>query len=199
MQELAPGLLRWTARHPEWAPGGAPDSPADWPEEVGSVAYEAPDAFLLVDPLVPDSLWETLEERIRRHRQRVAVLTTLKWHRRSRDEVVARFGASTTRARRALPAGVETIPLRGAGETLIWLPEVRTLVPGDRILGAAGGGLRLCPDSWLAYLGTGLTRAGLREKLLPLLELPIERVLVSHGEPVLAGGRAALAEALRPE
>ena len=36
-----------------------------------------------------------------------------------------------------------------------------------------------------------------RERLRPLLELPIERVVVSHGEPVLAGGRDALAEALR--
>ena len=36
----------------------------------------------------------------------------------------------------------------------------------------------------------------LRELLRPLLELPIERVLVSHGEPVLSGGRDALAEAL---
>ena len=68
--------------------------------------------------------------------------------------------------------------------------------PGDRILGAASGGLRLCPESWLGYLPSGVTIAGLRELLRPLLELPIERVIVSHGEPVLAGGRAALARAL---
>jgi hypothetical protein len=30
----------------------------------------------------------------------------------------------------------------------------------------------------------------------PLLELPIERVLVSHGEPVLRGGHGALARAI---
>ena len=30
----------------------------------------------------------------------------------------------------------------------------------------------------------------------PLLELPIERVLVSHGEPVLHGGHTALARAI---
>ena len=35
------------------------------------------------------------------------------------------------------------------------------------------------------------------EGLLPLLELPIQRVLVTHGEPVLENGRAALAAALR--
>jgi hypothetical protein len=41
-----------------------------------------------------------------------------------------------------------------------------------------------------------MTVAQLAEQLRPLLELPIERVLVSHGEPVLSGGREALAEAL---
>ena len=39
-------------------------------------------------------------------------------------------------------------------------------------------------------------RAGLARLMRPLLELPIERVLVSHGEPVLRDGRAALARAL---
>jgi hypothetical protein len=69
-------------------------------------------------------------------------------------------------------------------------------VPGDRVLGGRGGGLRLCPESWLAYLGNGLTRSGLGELLRPLLELPIERVLVSHGEPVLHDGRTALRAAI---
>jgi hypothetical protein len=31
----------------------------------------------------------------------------------------------------------------------------------------------------------------------PLLELPVERLLVSHGEPVLRDGRAELAHAIR--
>jgi hypothetical protein len=31
-----------------------------------------------------------------------------------------------------------------------------------------------------------------------VLELPVELVLVSHGEPVLANGRAAVARALAP-
>ena len=50
-----------------------------------------------------------------------------------------RYGASTSRAKRHLPAGVQSIPLRGAGETMFWLPEHGTLIPGDRILGAPGG------------------------------------------------------------
>jgi hypothetical protein len=35
-----------------------------------------------------------------------------------------------------------------------------------------------------------------RVTLSVLLELPVERILVSHGEPVLSGGRAALEAAL---
>jgi hypothetical protein len=133
---------------------------------------------------------------VRGHGRRVVVLTTLRWHRRSRDAVVERYQASTSAARGTLPDGVETITIKGAGERMIWLPEPRALVPGDRILGDGLGGLRLCPESWLRYLDSGLTVARLREALHPLLELPIELVLVSHGEPVLERGRDALARAL---
>jgi hypothetical protein len=80
---------------------------------------------------------------------------------------------------------------------MVWLPGPRALVPGDRILGDDSGGLRLCPESWLRYLGSGMTVNGLRVALRPLLELPIELVLVSHGKPVLEGGRDALDRALR--
>jgi hypothetical protein len=185
--------VRWEARHPDWVPAARPESPADWPPEVGSVAYEAPDGFVFVDPLVPDDLWEELDERVRRRAQPVTVLTTIRWHRRSRDAVIERYGASTSRARSSLPAGVETIPIQDARETMVWLPEPRALVPGDRIIGDGQGGLRLCPESWLRYLPSGLTVVGLADALRPL---PVELVLVSHGEPVVSDGRDALARAL---
>ena len=194
LTELRPGLYRWTAPHPAYEPDPQPDSPADWPELVGCVAYEAADALVLIDPLVPDSLWPSLD-RLAEGR-RVAVLTTIGFHRRSRDAVAERYGASRSRAKKTLPQGVETIPISRAGETMIWISEHAALVPGDRILGGRDGGLRVCPDSWLRYLTSGMTGADLREALRPLLELPIELVLVSHGEPVLAGGREALERAL---
>ena len=198
LRELASGLWRWTAPHPDWSPGGAPESPADWPREVGSVLCETGEATALIDPLLPsdrDPFLRELDRRVRGRGVRVAVLTTIGFHRRSRDELAERYVASTSRARRELPVGIEAFPIRGAGETMFWLARQRALVPGDRILGARGG-LRLCPASWLRYLSSDLTLEGLRERLRPLLELPIERVIVSHGEPVLAGGREALAEAL---
>jgi hypothetical protein len=196
IEELRPGLHRWEADHPDAAPAPKPGGPAHWGPAVGSVAYEAPDALLLVDPLVPEDGWPALDALVERHGRRVAVITTLHFHRRSRDAVVARYGASTSRAKKTLPEDVETIQIRGAGETMVWLSGPRALVPGDRILGGEGGGLRLCPDSWLRYLPSGLKRAQLAEELRPLLDLPVELVLVSHGEPVLAGGREALGRAI---
>lgn len=197
MQEIVSGLWRWTAPHPAWAPGAKPESTADWDELVGCVLYECGDSVVFIDPLIPadaESFWRWADARVD-GRRRVHVLTTLSPHRRSREEVARRYGASTSRARRSVPPEVHPIVLSGAAETMYWLPEIRTLVPGDRLLGAAGGGLRLCPESWLYWVKVDLN--GLRSLLEPLLELPVERVVVSHGEPVLRGAHEALRRCLR--
>jgi hypothetical protein len=190
LTELRPGLYRWTAPHPDYEPEPEPDSPADWPEQVGCVAYQGPEALVLIDPLVPEELWPALD-RLAEGRP-VAVLTTIAFHSRSRDAVIERYAASVS----PVPRGVETIPILRAGEAMVWIREHAALVPGDRLLGGRDGGLRVCPDSWLSYLTSGITGSQLREALRPLLQLPIELVLVSHGEPVLAGGRDALERAL---
>src|SRR3989442_13284225 len=66
--EIAPGLVRWTAPHPEWRAGAAPGSPADWEQMRGSVLYELPDAVALIDPLLPaygrDHVLRCLEQRM---------------------------------------------------------------------------------------------------------------------------------------
>ena len=197
--EIDDGLWRWTSRHPDWTPGAKPGSSADWPREVGSVAYAAADALVLIDALVPDgadALWSWLDERSAAVR-RVHALTTLKWHRRSRDEIVRRYGAATSRAASSLPEGVEAIPIRGAGETMFWLAGPRALVAGDRLLGGERAGeLRLCPASWLGYLSGSPSVGDVARALRPLLELPVERVLVAHGPPTLRGGREAIARAI---
>ncbi len=200
IQELRPGLHRWTAVHPEAEPVPTFGSPDDWGPYVGSVAYEAPDALLLVDPLVPadrDDLRTELDALVARHAQPVVIVTTLQFHRRSRDELADRYKASTSRAKKNLPRDVEPVVIQSAGETMVWLPKPRALIPGDRLLGGGvRGGVRLCPDSWLRYLPSGMRQAELRESLRTLLELPLELVLVSHGEPVLENGREAIAKAL---
>jgi hypothetical protein len=195
--ELASGLWRWSAPHPDWKPNAVAGSSADWPHEVGCVLVETDRAAVFIDAMTREqaAFWDWADARC--SDRRVLALSTIAFHRRGRDELVERYGAETSRAKRNLPRGVCAIPLRGAGETIFWLPEHRTLVPGDRILGDGRGGLRICPDSWLEYLPSRLRAAELCELLRPLLDLPFERVLVSHGTPVLADGHRALARALR--
>ena len=81
---------------------------------------------------------------------------------------------------------METVAIRGAGETMVWLPEPHALIPGDRLLGDDAGGLRRCPTPGCATSRAACGSAELREALRPLLDLPVELVLVAHGEPVLA-------------
>jgi hypothetical protein len=107
-----------------------------------------------------------------------------------------RYGAETSNAKTKLPEGVETIQIENAGERMVWIPEHGALVPGDRLLGAPRSGLRVCPDSWLGYLGGRTTPAKLRAELRKLLDLPVRMVLVSHGEPVLRDAKRKLARAV---
>jgi hypothetical protein len=194
--EIAPGLLRWTAPHPGWDPHAEPGSSGDWGQMVGSVLYEVSDTVVLIDPLLPAAeraqFLEWLDQRVAG--RPVSVLTTISSHRRDREQLAERYRANTTRAWNFIAHGVEPRPLRGAGETLFWLPGVATLVAGDRLVGDGQGGVLVCPQSWLADVRAD--RADVAGLMRPLLELPIERVLVSHGEPVLHGGHTALARAI---
>ena len=124
------------------------------------------------------------------------MLTTVRWHARSREELITRYRASTSRARGALAPDVVPFRVPGAQEVIFWIPAVGALVPGDRLIGDGDGGLQVCPQSWIEDLPSQITVTDLRERLRPLLELPVQHVLVSHGEPVLGDGRVALRRAL---
>ena len=65
--------------------------------------------------------------------------------------------SDSSRAWNAVPRGVVPRPLRGAGETLYWLPRARRRwSPAiGSISGDAGGELRVCPESWLADVRGG--------------------------------------------
>jgi hypothetical protein len=194
--ELAPGLLRWRAPHPGWHSSPQPGGPDDWAQLVGSVLYLLPDTAVLIDPLLPaedrSGFLQWLDSAIAQ--RPVSILTTIRWHRRDREQLAERYAGRSTGVWNAVPAGVKPRPLRGAAETLFWLPGAGALVCGDRLIGAEAGAIQLCPESWLR--GVRVDRAAVAHLMRPLLELPIELVVVSHGEPVLHDGRAALARAL---
>ena len=182
VDELAPGLWRWTAEHPAWTPG------EEWEPEVACFYAETDAATILIDPLAPanedaERFWAHLDEDIERHGRPVAILLTGEWHRRSADEVAARYGAHVHDGDE-LPGDVLRLAA-GEADTALWLPAHRALAVGDALI-SVGGELRL----WGA--------AGSPDSLRALLDLPVEHVLVAHGDHV-PGGRAALAAALERE
>ena len=188
LHELRPGLYRWTAEHPAWRPGAKPESVGDWPQLVGCVGVDLGELVVFVDPLVPEPLWPRLDELVAG--RPVHVLRTVASHRRSSKAVLERYGGRTDP-----PAGV--VPVAApAREKEYWLPAFDALVVGDCVIGDGRGGLRLCPASWLRGGARPVSVGELAEGLRPLLELPLELVLVSHGDPVLAGGKRALRRAL---
>jgi glyoxylase-like metal-dependent hydrolase (beta-lactamase superfamily II) len=189
MDELAAGLRRWTAQHEEWA------------EDVGSLALETDDGLVLIDPIDPPRALRRPEH----------VLLTVFWHYRSTPDLRARHVWASTRTVKALanrgvtvtdpvrdgdvlPGGVQAYETARRGELVYWLPAQRSLAVGDVLLGAGAkpratdDALRLCPERWLGQA----THADLRRSLRPLLERPVQRVLVSHGAPVLRAGKRAL-------
>jgi hypothetical protein len=188
--EIAPGLRRWTAWHEEWE------------EDVASLAVDTDDGLVLIDPLDPPA-----EVGNPAH-----VLLTIHWHARSTKapdvwahkrvvRMLANRGVEVTRPFTpgdALPGGIEAFATARPGEVVYWLPQHGAVAIGDVLLGAGakpkdtGEPLRLCPERWLGKA----THADLRSALTPLLDLPVKHVLVSHGEPVVGEGAAALAAVL---
>jgi glyoxylase-like metal-dependent hydrolase (beta-lactamase superfamily II) len=92
-----------------------------------------------------------------------------------------------------LPGGLEAYRTARAAEVVYWIPEHSALVPGDVLIADGKGGARMCPESWLPEKKT---HRDLAASLRPLLDLPVRRILLSHGKPVLTGGGRALARAL---
>jgi len=199
--ELSERLSYWTEPHPNWRPN------PEWPKEVGCVIYAAPDALVLIDPLVRDDLsptaWDWLDRAVEEADGSVAVLLTAPWHERSTRDVVKRYAAEVwvepvARQRirdlptlRTIPAGIEVFTPRGVseGQVALFITEERTLVVAEFFLGTPSG-LHLCPSPATGDIGE------FARSLDELRLLPIERVLVAHGQPVLGAGADAIAAAL---
>jgi glyoxylase-like metal-dependent hydrolase (beta-lactamase superfamily II) len=214
--EPVPGLWRWTARHPEWHPG-------DWGSAVASFAVDAGDAALLIDPLIPAEDAENVLARLDALADRpVAILITIPYHTRSAEELWNRYrdGGCTIHGHAAVAkrlrdaTGFEPLrpgaPLPGGAqafamgrprryETPIHLPSHRAVAFGDAIVTTPAGELRIWHSERLDAARVRWYRERFAPTLAPLLELDLERVLVTHGEPVLRDGGAALAAALAAE
>jgi glyoxylase-like metal-dependent hydrolase (beta-lactamase superfamily II) len=170
---------------------------------VGCVCYRSPEATVLIDPLLPPREAETVFELVDGLGRPVEVLLTASWHRRDAHQIAARYGTTVWAHERArphlefptrsdsLPAGVEAFTPDGdrEGQVAFYLPEHAALVVAEFFMGT-GDGLKLCPSPTVRDLDA------FRRSMRKLLDLKIQRVLVAHGESVLADGRSRIAEAL---
>jgi hypothetical protein len=197
VQELRPGLWRWTGSHPEW------NHAEHWGPEVGSVYAQLPDAVVVVDPLVPEDseeqFWAALDRDVERLGLPVHVLLTVHWHERSVATVLDRYKATLwhPEEKGELPTRVHAEIVKGGDwvEALFFLEPHRALVAGDLLIGKDGG-VEL-PVNWFPKGEQEWAERALRPELRERLErLPVELVIVSHGEPVLENGADALRRAL---
>jgi hypothetical protein len=212
MRKLSNGLWRWTARHPEWHPG-------EFGAEVACFAAQADDTTLLIDPLLPpdpEPLLQTIDETIT---DRLAILITIPYHVRSSEELWRRYGKdaeTTIHGHRActkrlkdesafreiepgtpLPGGVTayTIGKPRRYEMPLHLPSHDALVFGDAVAETNGRLVVWATDKVDAKVER-FYRERFNPTLEPLLELPFNAVLPTHGEPLLENGKAALKKAL---
>ena len=193
MREVQTGLWHWEAPHPEWEPGER------WGPEVSSYAMDDGNRLLLFDPLaLPSEIEELAASR------ETAIVLTCPWHRREALSLAARFGAPiyvpppdppdpepvpghVFSAGDRLPVGVEAFPGRESNDLVLWVGGRRALVFGDTLMDR-GDGLGL-----VFAAGPDEPTELIREGLQPLLELPVELVLPTHGPPT---DRATLVRAL---
>ena len=200
IRDLGPGLWIWRARHPFWTKGD------DWQPVVTSTFVESRGERYVLDPLAPtlDSigLWERLEGR-----PPTAALVTMPDHVRDVDLFVRRYGARAYGPMFFFPDDVPNSKLdpviadlelpgglvclydgRGRLETPVYLPEQKAIVFGDALT-ERNGELRV----WDC-------RAGHAKRELPalraMLDLPFERVIISHCDEEPVHPRAAFERAL---
>lgn len=162
------------------------------------VRYETDDLVVLIDPFLPPA------GSFDQHGKPVHVLLTQPAHYRGTDDFVERYGASVWapphaewrhRPRPAtteeVPGGIEAIELDGEpNQVVFFIHEHATLVTGD-VLSGTGGRLHVFVDEADPEL--------LLPALEELAELPIEQVIIPHGDLILSHGaariRAVVAEA----
>ncbi|MES1193392.1 MAG: hypothetical protein ABUM26_03635 [Solirubrobacterales bacterium] len=216
--ELAPDLWRWTARHPDWHPAD------DFGTEVASYALVAGDELLLVDPLLPDggghdddasAVLERLD-RLAGGAKTTHILITIGYHVRSAEPLRARYDGhiygpksitirlSDAKTYTILEPGVpgpagamaHAIGSPRRTELPLWLPSHKALAFGDALVTNPAGKLRMWAQKPRDAEQIAFYRSRFAPTLDPLRDLPAQRILTTHGPPILDNGAAVLAAAL---
>jgi glyoxylase-like metal-dependent hydrolase (beta-lactamase superfamily II) len=219
VRELRPGLWHWEARHPDWEPtepwGPSVSSyasddgqrlllfdPLAVPDELEALAADRETAIVLTAPwherdtqsLVeridapvylpqPDTQQDLMEMYGVTAEQAAGGSPDVRWL-LDGDAAEARLYGAGDR----LPIGVEAFPGQKRNDMVLWIESLNTVIAGDTLVDW-GQGLHINPR----WIPKGMTRDQVAGELRPLLELPVELVLPTHGAPT---DRAALERAL---
>jgi glyoxylase-like metal-dependent hydrolase (beta-lactamase superfamily II) len=218
VRALGPGLWHWEAPHPEWTPGErwkqvvssyAIDDderlllfdPLAVPNELEERAADRETAIVLTAP------WHERDAERLVERLGVPVFTPLP---DTAEDLMQKYGITADQAGDGSPDlvwllrenkgearpfspgdrlqfGAEVFPGREPNDTVLWIESHRAAISGDTLVDF-GQGLEI--NGWLR---AGVTHEEVIERLRPLLALPIEHVLATHGGPT---DRAALERAL---
>jgi glyoxylase-like metal-dependent hydrolase (beta-lactamase superfamily II) len=219
VRELQPGLWHWESPHPDWEPSEpwsqevssyAIDDgnrlllfdPLGVPSELEELTADREPVVVLTNPwherdtqsLVkqldapvfappPDSQEDLMQKYGVTAEQAAGGSPDLAWL-RAADAVKKHWISAGAR----LPIGLEAFPGREHNDLVLWVESHNAVIAGDTLVDF-GRGLEV-PAEWLR---DGVTREQVVEGLRPLLELPVELVLPTHGAPT---DRAALERAL---
>ena len=193
MEQIAPGLWHWTARH----------------EHIHSAVstYYLADSRVLIDPMIPEDGLGWFEQ----HGVPEHVLLTNRHHDRQSWRLQDAFGCTIHCVRN----GMYELEGRGPAEPFDFgdeLPggvivhevdaicpdETALHIPSHRALACADGVVRSRDSGDLAFVSDRLmddpeeTKAGLRKAYRGLLDLDFDRLLLAHGNPVVSDGKEAL-------
>jgi glyoxylase-like metal-dependent hydrolase (beta-lactamase superfamily II) len=196
-RDVAPGLWIWRVEYPDWHPD------AGWEPTVTSICVSSGGQVAVIDAMAPPGEAAEIWGRLDANPPTLAVVLKPD-HVRDIDVFVERYGVRAfgpslfwrqnipktelepIEPGSRLPGGLEALyDGRGRNETPLWLPEQRTLVFADALT-ERGGRLLVWATPW--------HEARVLPALRALLDLPFERVIISHGEPV--HDRAAYERAL---
>ena len=219
MRELRPGLFYWEAPHPGWQPtepwsenvsSYAIDDgtrlllfdplavPAEIEERAAgretAIVLTAPwherDAERLVERLgapvytpLPDTAEYLMQTYGLTAEQAGEGSPDLIWLLRENRGEARPYSAGDR-----LPVGVEAFPGQKPNDMVLWVGSHNAVIAGDT-LADLGEGPQINPR----WLGSGVTREQVVDGLRPLLALPVEHLLETHGGPF---DRAALERAL---
>ena len=219
MRELQPGLWHWEAPHPGWRPtepwsenvaSYAIDDgdrlllfdPLAVPSELLALAAGRETAIVLTAP------WHERDAQSLVERLGAPVYTPLP---DTAEYLMQTYGLTAEQAGDGSPdvvwllregigeahlyaagdrldVGVEAFPGHKPNDTVLWVESRRAVISGDTLVDF-GKGLEI-NTRWLR---PGVTPEAIAESLRPLLALPVEHVLATHGGPT---DRAALERAL---